>query len=86
MLNVNKESVIKIKIKEDVKIPGTNIILEKGDVIRVHNKVEERIEKVLFSSKYWSLYVVDDEESYYYGVLANQTSSKGDLGIDILLY
>ena len=41
MSNVNKESVIKIKIKEDVKIPGTDIILEKGDVIMCYDKLAE---------------------------------------------
>lgn len=41
MSNLNKESVIKIKMKEDVKIPGTNIILEKGDVITCYDKFAE---------------------------------------------
>ena len=72
-----------MKIKEDMKIPGTDIILEKGDVIRVHGKVKERAEKVLFSSKYWSLYVNSMDD---YGVLANRTSVEGDLGINIMLY
>lgn len=77
---------------EEFKIPGTNIILEKGDVIRVLNKESvskksERMEKVVFSSKYWSLYIAstDDGESYY-SILDNQNGRKGDLDISINLY
>ncbi len=37
-----KEKIIKLTITEDVALPGTKVILEKGDVIEIIPKNENR--------------------------------------------
>lgn len=47
----NKETET-ITIKEEVQIPGTGVILEKGDKIQVEKKEQDSIEESFFSSTY----------------------------------
>ena len=60
-----------IEITKEIKIPGTNVILEKGDVIQVHCKAQESFNSVVSSKE-------------FYNVINNSNKATDNVGIAII--
>jgi len=41
MRKVEKSENVKVEVSEDFRLPGTNIIVEKGEIVEILTKVEE---------------------------------------------